>query len=210
MWRPTKVLGGMGVALLAAVLVTFAFAADAPQQTRPESGRGGMQGGPGGFDREAMQERMMTMMKEQLGASDEEWTVIKPRLTEVMTLSQSINTGGGMRGMFGRGPGAGGPGGPGGAVGGAGGPGGRREQQQQNAGAAEPAATTDPVQKAINSLRSTLEKEAPSADEIKANLTALRTAREKAKLDMAKAQQKLREVLTLKQEAQLVMMGMLE
>ena len=66
------------------------------------------------------------------------------------------------------------------------------------------------MQKASADLQSTLEKDAPSAAEIKAKLTALRGAREKAKQNLIKAQQELREVLTLKQEAQLVMMGMLD
>lgn len=182
---------GLGIALMLAIAVSLVYAQQAPQGgpggQRGQMGgqRGQMQGGRGGFDRAAMQERMMNMMQERMGASDEEWAVIEPRLSKVMELSRDANGGGGMmRGMMGRG---------------------RRGQQG-------PAAEDDSseVQKAAAELQETLEKEAPTAAEIKAKLTALRGAREKNKQELVKAQQQLREVLTLKQEAQLVMMGMLD
>jgi Spy/CpxP family protein refolding chaperone len=76
--------------------------------------------------------------------------------------------------------------------------------------AQENAADQSAVQKASQELQDTLEKEAPSATEIKAKLTALRGAREKAKQELVKAQSQLKEVLTVKQEAQLVIMGMID
>lgn len=187
--------------LMLAIVVSVAIAAD-DDSNRSERGMGqrGMQGGPGGpggpgggFDREAMQERMMSMMQERMGASDQEWTVIKPRLSKVMELSRSTR-GGGMRGMMG---------GPGGR--GRGGRGGRNDQDQ-----AQNQQEKSAVEKASEALQETLEKESPSTDEIKAKLTALRSAREKAKAELLTAQKSLREVLSLKQEAQLVMMGMLD
>jgi len=66
-----------------------------------------------------------------------------------------------------------------------------------------------PVEKAQEQLRTTLENQSASPDEIKKNLTALREAREKAKQELAAAQQELRQILTVRQEAQLVMMGQL-
>ena len=47
-------------------------------------------------------------------------------------------------------------------------------------------------------------------EEIKAKLAALRDAREKAKKDMTQAQADLRELLTQRQEAVMVMMGFLD
>ncbi len=179
------------IALCCMLTATVVFAAPEGGGRRDprqggQQGRQGRQGRGGGFDRAAMQERMLGMMKERIGATDEEWTIIQPRLSEVMTLSQ-----GGARGMmrmFGRG---------------------RRGRgdrpQEQNA-----QTSTDPVEKAADELQQTLDKEAPSTAEIKAKLQALRGAKEKNKQKLAAAQQKLREVLTLKQEAMLVMMGMLE
>ena len=115
-------------------------------------------------------------------------TGLEPRLSEVMTLSQSVR-GGGMRGMFGR-------------------RGGRGDNQNGND---QPAAVSnDPVEKASQELQETLDKEAPSSTEIQNKLLALRGAKEQAKQKLTAAQQKLREVLSVKQEAQLVLMGMLD
>jgi len=66
-----------------------------------------------------------------------------------------------------------------------------------------------PTEKAQEQLRTTLGNQSASPEEIKKNLTALRDAREKAKLELATAQQELKQILTLRQEAQLVMMGQL-
>jgi hypothetical protein len=187
MRKSVKLQGVLGIALLLTLIVSFLYAAEdtqrGPQGQRGQAGtqQQGQRGQRGGFDRAAMQERMTEMMKERMGATDEEWTVIKPRLEEVMKLSQNA---GGMRGMFGRGRG------------------------DRGGQPAQP--PTEPVQIAAEDLQKTLDKEAPTAAEIKAKLTALRGAREKNKQELVIAQQKLKEVLTIKQEAMLVMMGMLE
>jgi hypothetical protein len=189
MRKSVKLQQVMGIALLLTLIVSFLYAAEdtqrGPQGQRDQAGtqqqgQRGQRGG--GFDRAAMQERMAEMMKERMGATDEEWTVIKPRLEEVMKLSQNA---GGMRGMFGRG---------------------RRNPDGQP----DAEAPTEPVQIAIDDLQKTLDKEAPTAAEIKAKLAALRGAREKNKQELVIAQQKLKDVLSVKQEAMLVMMGMLE
>ncbi|MCE5184705.1 MAG: hypothetical protein LLF76_01085 [Planctomycetaceae bacterium] len=160
------------------------------QQDTPRGDRGdrGQRGdGPRGFDSQAMQQRMMERMKEQLQASDDDWKVIEPRLSKVMTLSRQTLMGrfGGMgrRGF---------------------GPGGDRPQRQ------DADQSDNPVQKAQTNLEQTLTNENAPAADIKANLTALREAREKTRQEMAKAQDDLRQVLTLRQEAQLVMTGMLD
>lgn len=187
MRKSVKLQRVLGIALMLTLIVSFLYAAEdtqrGPQGQRGRDGtqRQGQRGQRGGFDRAAMQERMAEMMKERMGATDEEWTVIKPRLEEVMKLSQNA---GGMRGMFGRGRG--------------------RDGQPNTE------APTEPVQIAIDDLQKTLDKEAPTAAEIKAKLAALRGAREKNKQELVIAQQKLKEVLSVKQEAILVMMGMLE
>lgn len=66
-----------------AVLCAGSALAQAPQQGR--QGRQRPEGGAAGFDRGAfdpaqMQARMMERMKETLAATDEEWTVIEPRI----------------------------------------------------------------------------------------------------------------------------------
>ena len=180
--------------MLLAIALCCVLAASVVIAAEDRPARGGRQGfgpggpgGRGGFDREAMQTRMLEMMKERLGASDEEWKVIQPRLSEVMTLQQSTRFGD-MRRMFGRR--------------------GRRNGDGGDQQATE--ATTDPVEKASQELQETLDKDAPSSTEIQNKLLALRGAKEQAKQKLVAAQQKLREVLSVKQEAQLVLMGMLD
>ena len=66
------------------------------------------------------------------------------------------------------------------------------------------------LDKAMTQLRTTLENQSATPEEIKTQLTAVRQAREKAKQDLAVAQQDLKKILTLRQEAMLVEMGQLE
>jgi hypothetical protein len=140
-----------------------------------------------------MRQMMAQRMKEQLGASDAEWQVIAPRLTKVMELNRQVS--GGPMGMARLFMGRGRPGDRGR------GPGARPDRPEGQ--------ELSPVQKAMEALDTTLENESAGAEEIKAKLTALRAARENAKQDLAKAQQELRQLLTLRQEAQLVVMGLL-
>jgi hypothetical protein len=164
--------------------------------------RGGGQGGFGGnFDPAQMRQRMAERMKEMLGADDQAWKVMEPRLMKVMELNRQANAGGRgmMFGMMGRG-GRGGPGGPGGDQGGPqGARRGRGPQGEQTA-----------LEKAMAQLRTTLENQSATPEEIKTQLTAVRQAREKAKQELAVAQQDLKKILTLRQEAMLVEMGQLE
>jgi len=59
-------------------------------------------------------------------------------------------------------------------------------------------------------LKETLESSTASSKQIRQKLAAFRKAREKATKQLAKAEKELRDVLTAQQEAQLVVMGMLE
>ena len=65
------------------------------------------------------------------------------------------------------------------------------------------------AQAASQALREVLDKDDASPDQIRAKLTALRAAKESARQKLAAAQKSLREVLTLKQEAALVLGGQL-
>jgi hypothetical protein len=144
-------------------------------------------------DPEKMQRMMTERMKEPLGASDEEWKVIQPRLLKVMTLSRQINAPG--RGMM---------------FGGRGqtmGPGGRGGQRTRpgTGQQREPSA----VEKATQDLQEVLRNKTATPEQIKAKLTTLRTAKEKATKDLAAAQNELKKDLTVKQEAVLVLAGYL-
>ncbi len=160
---------------------------------------GGPGGGPGGFDPAQMRQRMAERMKEQLGADDQAWKVMEPRLMKVMELNRQASAG--MRGgfaMFGRG-------GPGGR-----GPGGDQGGPQADRRGRGPQGEQTALEKAMAQLRTTLEKESATPEEIKTQLTAVRQAREKARQELAVAQQDLKKILTVRQEAMLVEMGQLD
>jgi hypothetical protein len=59
-------------------------------------------------------------------------------------------------------------------------------------------------------LRELLHDDAVGADQIKAKLTALRAAKERAVRELAGARQTLRQLMTLRQEAVLVLNGLLD
>jgi len=178
--------------LLSTMVLAAEEAATPPaqnQQGEPRADRGdrGQRGeGQRGFDMEGMQQRMMERMKEQLTATDEEWQIIQPRLAKVMTLSRQT-----VAGRFG----------------GMGRRGGDRPDRQPRPDNDQ---QESPVQKAQETLQQTLEDQNASTDAIKSQMTALREVREKVRQEMAQAQQELRDVLTLRQEAQLVVTGMLD
>ncbi|MFI5380602.1 MAG: hypothetical protein ACHRHE_14995 [Tepidisphaerales bacterium] len=145
-----------------------------------QGGGGGRPGGPGGnFDPAQFQQMMMNRMKEQLGATDDEFKVLWPKIEAVQT-AQRENWGGGFGGR-----GFGGPGGPGGA--------------QQSA-----------VQLASAELRQALDSKDTPAEVFEKKLSALREARANARKKIEDAQKQLKELLTVRQEAALVSMGILE
>ncbi len=126
-------------------------------------------------------------MKEQLGATDAEWKTLGPRVMKVDQLNRQIS-GTGRGGMFG---------------------GGRRGPQGEQPGAGQGAEMTA-VEKATQQLRTTLDNTAATPDQIKKDLAALRAAKEKAKQELVVAQQDLRKTVNVRQEAQLVLMGLLD
>jgi len=133
---------------------------------------------------------MMDQLKTALGASDDEFAAIQPKILAVMQDQRDANPR--TFGMFGgRG---GGPGG--GRFGGGGGFG----------------PTTEPsvVQTALQDLQTTLDDQNASPDAIKAKLDTLRQARTKARQDLAVAQADLKSILTQRQEAVLVLRGLLD
>jgi Spy/CpxP family protein refolding chaperone len=188
-----RVVGALIVGIFTFVGLSLAQAQNAP----PAGGQGGQRGpgGPGGqgggdrqrFDPEQMRQRFMEQIKETLAVGDKEWGAIQPALEEVTNLAREA--GGGGRMFFGRRGGR--PGAPPDAGG--------QQGQPQSAAA-----------KAAEDLRTTLENKNATPDEIKAKVTALREAREKAKKELTTSKEALREMLTPWQEAQLILMGILD
>jgi hypothetical protein len=142
------------------------------------------------FDPQAMMERRLEMLREQMDVKDDaEWTAISAKITAVMEAQRDL-MGNQMRGMFG----------------------GRRRNQDDNnnnngdqprrRGFAQPSAAFEDLQKAIDD-------KAPAAD-IKEKLAAFRadTTAKQAKLE--KAQEDLKTVLTSRREAVAVLGGLLK
>jgi hypothetical protein len=139
--------------------------------------------------RDRFRQQAADRMKESLGASDEEWKILYPRVEKVQNLVRDAQGGGmrmGRRGRMGRGRG-----------GGTG-----REVQPQGE-------QTD-LQKKSEALRTLLENEDAKPAAIKGALDGFRKAREKSRQELAIARKELRGVVTLRQEAQLVLMGLLD
>ena len=116
--------------------------------------------------------------------NDDEWNAIRPALLKVVQLQMEDRmTGmGGLGGMMGRRGGAG--------------------ARAGNPLGGQP----DPL---ADALQQALDGNAPSA-QVKAALTALRESRRQKKAALAKAQADLRDLLSPKQEASLVLTGFLE
>ena len=158
-------------------------------QDTPPAGQPGQPGQGGRPDPAQFRQRFMDRIKEQLGSSDDEFKVLQPKIEQLFEI-QRQSRGGGM---------------------GFGGGGGRRGGP--NGGAPDPNAAptpTTPTQEKVKDLQATLDNKDSKPDEIKAKLAALRDARAKAKEELNKAQAELRDLLTQRQEAALVMMGLLD
>ena len=66
------------------------------------------------------------------------------------------------------------------------------------------------VEQRSRELRELLQADKAEADQIKARLTAFRAAKEKANQQLAGARQSLRQIMNLRQEAVLVLNGLLD
>lgn len=146
--------------------------------------------GGGNFDPAQFQQMMMERYQEQLGMTAEDFKAVQPLIESVMAKQREVPGGRGF-GFFGRGGGRGG----GGAGGGGGGGGGRA-----GGFGGTPSPEVEALQKAV---------ESGTPSEIKAKLEAYRDARKKKESELQEAREKLRKVLTPKQEAQMVLAGML-
>jgi hypothetical protein len=152
----------------------------------------------GGFDPEQMRVRMMERYREALEVkNDDEWKVIEPRITKVSDARRDAMSG--AMSAFGRG-GFGGRRGAG-DTNGAGGGGGGDERRRRGFGG-EPSVEADALQKA-------LEAKAPN-EEIKAKLAKYRESLKQKQATLTAAQEELRKVLSVRQEATAVMLGLLQ
>ncbi|MEA3188690.1 MAG: hypothetical protein QOD99_2520 [Chthoniobacter sp.] len=188
----------------ATLLARVSVAQDAPPPQPPDQQqRGGGGGGNGGGNN--FRQQMADRLKASLKATDEEWAVIQPLLEKAQTAQREMGGRGGFGGGGRRGQGGGG-GNPGGGNGGGGNPGPGGGGNPGGGGPGGGGGGT-PEQQA---LRTALDSDSTSPEEIKGKLAALREARKKSAADLAAAREELAKVLTLRQEAVLVSMGVLE
>jgi hypothetical protein len=152
--------------------------------------------GRGNFDPEQFRQRMMDNYRERLEIKgDDEWKAIQPLIEKVTEARQNVGFGGG---AFAFGRGGGGRRGGGNADAQANGnQGGRRGFR-----GGDPSPEAEELQKAIESNA--------SKDELKAKLAKFRDARKDKEAKLAKAQEDLKKVLSVKQEAAAVLNGLLQ
>lgn len=175
-------------------------AAPAPQDRGGDRGsrggdRGGSngdRGGRGNFNMDELRKRMSDGIKNSLKATDEEWAVIEPLMEKVTSKQRDTMMGrfSGMMGGF-RGGRDGGPGG-------------------RDGGSAPSDRPERPGAKESDALRTALSSDNTTPEELKNKLAAVRESRKKAAAELAQAREELRKVLTVRQEAVLVSMGILE
>lgn len=149
---------------------------------RARRNQNGENGDRPNFNPEEMQQRMATAIREQLGITDDaEWKIVQDRLTAVQEARRAA-MGGAMGGM---------------RMAGMGGPGGGQGGRMSRAGSPEQEA-----------LRQAITDKLPDA-EIKSRLGRLREVRKANDEKLAHAQEELRAVLNVRQEAVAVMFGLL-
>jgi Spy/CpxP family protein refolding chaperone len=188
----------LGIGLIGAAAVMPASAQENnPGQGGQGQGQGqggdrGGRGGRGNFDPAQWRQQREEQMKKDMGATDEEWKALQPRIQKVQQIQFASRFGG-----FG------------GRRGGGGGGGGDRGGDNNAAGAAAQQ-PSNPVSTASRELRETLDNKDSTPEQIKAKLDALRQARVKAKEELTKAQTELREIASVRQEAVLVRDGILD
>lgn len=163
------------------------------------------QRGGGNFDPAQMRQQMMDRYKEAMEVkSDDEWKIISERIGKVMDAQRDARSGRGGFAAFGRQRG-GNNATPTAGADQTNNTNRRQRGGNNNGGGNTPTDQTNPEAEA---LQKAIEAKAPS-DEIKAKLAAYRASRKDKESKLEKAQDDLRKVLTMRQEAMAVLAGLL-
>ena len=146
------------------------------------------------FDRGQFMERILERLRENLGASSEEWGVLKPMIDNIMEKQSAMRRSAG-RGAFGAfGGGRGGDN-----------DGDRRDRRdregRRSRGDGDSSSNTNSLREAI---------ESGDVNKIKKELASYRAAQKKRAAELKKAREELRQAVTSKQEAILVLWGFLD
>lgn len=193
-------MGALSASLLAQDTKAGAEAQGGRRRNAEAGAERGERGGRGNMTPQDMQARLLTALRERLEVTDdEEWKVISDRVAKVSELRRASGGGAPMFGAFGGrgGPPGGGQGGPAGQGGAGGDARGGRGPGRGPGGSPELAALSTAVRDKL-----------PDA-EIKSRLDRLRQTRKDSEAQLTKAQEELRAVLSVRQEAVAVVFGLL-
>ena len=191
----------LGTGLLSVMLGGVAWAQETTSAPADRGGRGGRS--PEEMQRRMAegQARMLEQARQQLGFSEQEWQLVKPRFEKVAELSRQgagpmrgmgMGMGGRDRGDRGRGRGAD-----------------DGQQQDRPQGPARPEDQSE-MGKAREKLREVSANQASTPDQIKSALADYRTAQANHQKQLDEARKNLRELLTARQEAMLVASDMMD
>jgi len=131
--------------------------------------------------------RAAERMREGLGATEEEWEVLSPLVEQVQTLSRQLRAGAMAAGGRWGGP--------------------RPDSDDEDEADAPP--LTD-IEAAAQALRELADSDTATDEELEEAMEALRTAKAAVETELTAAQDALRDEVTVRQEAQLVLMGLLD
>lgn len=167
------------------------------QAISQEEGRSGSRGGGGQRSPEEMRKRIEQWNREaaerlrtSLNASEEQWVVIQPRVEKVQTVMRQIRVRQTRNRFRTRGERTT-----------------ASSRRSDDAGVARPQSA---IEKSRQTLRELLEDEKSSNEKLESALKALRVATTKLEQELEKARGSLREVVNVRQEARLVLMGLLD
>ncbi|QOV88850.1 hypothetical protein [Humisphaera borealis] len=130
--------------------------------------------------KQSSEERWLETVHEQIKPSEAEWDVLKPRVDKVIRLVREVNAGRESKGV--------------------------REPRAEKI---DDMATTD-VHLKSKALNDALFDPFTSPSRVREHVAAYRAARESAKQNLLRAQEELRQLLTTRQEAILIIMGLLD
>ncbi|MCL2640668.1 MAG: hypothetical protein FWD53_07480 [Phycisphaerales bacterium] len=169
--------------LVLATLLIAAFACPTIAQNPP--GPGGARGGFN-FDPAAIRESIVARFKTGLECTDEEWKLLEPKVVKVFLLRLDAT---GFSGIAIRG---------------------RGSMASFIRPLLDPNALPSQVEEKTNDLQRLIDNKETSNSAYTNALAQLRKARERAKADLETAQKNLTELLTVRQEALLVQLGLLD
>jgi hypothetical protein len=130
-------------------------------------------------------QRWMQNIHDQLQPTDGEWMALQPRIDTILRLQREINSGHDPKGP--------------------------REPKPQKISTSEnPEKPTPQILALTRDLVTTLFDQAAATADLRRKVAAVREARAKVRHDLTMAQEDLRQLLTYRQEAVLIVMGILE